>query len=277
LNMKTTARSGAERFQTGAHKYAAYLESPEGRLRSDLCFANLEEFLPPQPVKGSLSALDLGGGTGAAAVRLARLGIQVTLLDSSTEMLDIAQRAAREAGVTAMLALKHGEAAQLADLFTAGSFDVILCHNILEYVDDPGAVLRDSARLLRDSPALLSVVVRNQAGEVLKAAVQSGDLAGAERNLTAEWGQESLYGGRVRLFTGRCVEDMLSAASLTITAGRGVRVLADYLPAKISRSDGYQRIFDLECKLGSRREFVGVARYMQHLARRAGPVAKTDV
>jgi S-adenosylmethionine-dependent methyltransferase len=275
--MKTTARSGAERFQTGAHKYAAYLESPEGRLRSDLSFANLEKFLPPQPVKGSLSALDLGGGTGAAAVRLARLGIQVTLLDSSTEMLDMAQRAAREAGVTAMLALKDGNAAQLANLFNAGSFDVILCHNILEYVDDPAAVLRDAARLLRDPSALLSVVVRNQAGEVLKAAIQSGDLAAAERTLTAEWGHESLYGGKVRLFTGRCVEDMLSAASLTITAERGVRVLADYLPARISRSDDYQRIFDLECKLGSRREFVGVARYMQHLARRAGPVAKTDV
>ena len=49
--------------------------------------------------------------------------------------------------------------------------------------------------------AILSIVVRNQAGEVVKAAIQVGDLAAAEANLTAEWGFESLYGGRVRLFT----------------------------------------------------------------------------
>ena len=57
-----------------------------------------KDFLPPvtQP---SLSALDVGCGTGATAVRLAQLGIHVTLLDSSPAMLDIAKRVAGEAGV----------------------------------------------------------------------------------------------------------------------------------------------------------------------------------
>ena len=111
------------------------------------------------------------------------------------------RRAALEAGVTERIALKHGDAAQLANLFHAESFDVILCHNVLEYVDDPCAVLRSAARALRDPSSIISVLVRNQAGEVLKAAIQDGDLAAAENNLTAEWGHEFLYGGRVRLFT----------------------------------------------------------------------------
>ena len=92
-------------------------------------------------------------------------------------MLDFAKRAAREAGVTERIALKHGDAAQFANLFPAGSFDVILCHNVLEYVDDPCAVLRSAARALRDPSSIISVLVRNQAGEVLKAAIQDGDLA----------------------------------------------------------------------------------------------------
>jgi S-adenosylmethionine-dependent methyltransferase len=265
MGVKMTAKDDAERFQSGAHKYAAYLETPEGRLRSDLTFANLEDFLAPR-ANNSLCALDIGCGTGAAAVRLAHLGIHVTLLDSSMEMLDIAQCMGREAGVTGKLTLKQGDAAQLASLFHAGSFDVILCHNVLEYVEDPEAVLRAAAGALRDKSALLSILVRNQAGEVLKAAIQSGDLAAAEKSLTAEWGEESLYGGRVRLFTGRGMRDMLSAASLAISAERGVRVLADYFPPKISRSDDYQRIFHLERKLGSRHEFIAVARYTQYLA-----------
>src|SRR5438105_5980070 len=173
--------SDGERFQSGADKYAAYLATSEGRLRLDLAFANLQDF-PPQATS-SLRALDVGGGTGAMAVRLAELGFHVTLLDSSLPMLDFAKRAAQQSGVTDRIELKHGDAAELADVFEAGSFDVVLCHDILEYVADPGAVLRGASRVLRDQSGILSILVRNQAGEVLKAAIQDGDLDQAQHSL----------------------------------------------------------------------------------------------
>jgi len=271
--MMMTAEADSERFQSDASKYAAYLETPEGRLRSDLAFANLQDFLPLQ-AKAPLRALDLGGGTGAAAVRLAQLGIHVTLLDSSPAMLDIAKRAAHKAGVTQKVALQHGDATQLANLFSTRSFDLILCHNFLEYCNDPGAVLCGAARGLRGSSALLSVLVRNQAGEVFKAAIIAGDLAAAENGLTAEWGEETLYGGRVRLFTPDSLRAMLTEASLAAIAERGVRVLADYLPPRVSRSTDYDRIFELERKLGSRPEYAAVSRYTHCLARCVSSVAE---
>src|SRR6266404_8997653 len=73
-----TVNDDFERFRTGAAKYAAYLETPEGRLRLDLAFSNLQDFL--RQATRSLHDLDLGGGTGAIAVRLARLGLHVTVL-----------------------------------------------------------------------------------------------------------------------------------------------------------------------------------------------------
>jgi S-adenosylmethionine-dependent methyltransferase len=264
--MKMTAKADGERFQSGANQYALYLETPEGRLRSDLAFANLQDFLPRQPPP-SLYALDLGCGTGATAVRLARLGMHVTLLDSSPAMLDIAKRKAQEAGVTDKIVLQHGDITHLAKLFDIASFDVVLCHNVLEYLDDPIAVLCGAAHALRDSSAILSVLVRNRAGEVFKAAIQAGDLAVAENNLTAEWGQETLYGGRVRLFTSDSLQAMLKAESLAVIAERGVRVLADYLPSRISRSAQYERILELERKLSVRPEYAVVARYTQCFAR----------
>ena len=269
-----TANDDCERFQAGAVKYAAYLETPEGRLRLDLAFANLLEFLPQatQP----LHALDLGGGTGANAMRLARLGHHVTLLDSSLQMLDFAKRAAQETGVTERITLKHGDAAQLAGLLRAESFDVILCHNVLEYVDDRCVVLHMAARALRDSSSIISILVRNQAGEVLKAAIKDGHLAAAECNLTAEWANESLYGGRARLFTTESLRTTLLDSSLAVTAERGVRVISDYLPSKVSRSDEYERILELERNLGARPEFAAVARYLHVLAHRADSVM-TDV
>lgn len=266
-----TVNADRERFQNDADKYAAYLETAEGRLRLDLSFANVQESLLHKQAQRSLRALDLGCGTGANGLRLARAGFQVTLLDSSSAMLDIAKRAAEEAGVAERVVLKEGDADQVANFFEAGSFDVILCHNILEFVDDPGAVLRDAAHSLRNSSAILSVLVRNQAGEVLKAAMLAGDLTEAEHNLDAQWGNEALYGGRVRLFTPDTTRAMLKAASLAVIAERGVRVISDYLSPRVSLSAEYERVFELERKLGSRPDFAAVARYTQWLARRAGP------
>jgi S-adenosylmethionine-dependent methyltransferase len=266
--MELTAKPDGDRFQSGADKYAAYLETPEGRLRSGLAFANLLDFLVLPQSGRSLRGLDLGCGTGATAVRLARLGIHMTLLDSSSAMLDIAKRAAREAGVEGRIALNHGDAAQVANLFPAGSFDVVLCHNILEYLEDPNPVLSAAARVLQnDATGILSILVRNWAGEVFKAGVKAGDLGAAEHNLTTMWGNESLFCGRVRLFTLDSVQVVTKGASLRVAAERGVRVISDYLPAEVSRHEEYDRIFELERKLGSRPEFAAVARYLQVIAR----------
>jgi hypothetical protein len=48
-----------------------------------------------------------------------------------------------------------------------------------------------------------------------------------------------------------------------------VRVISDYLPSQVSRLEEYERIFELERKLGTRPEFVAVARYIQIIARRS--------
>lgn len=274
LELNTLANPGADRFQSEAAKYAAYLQTPEGRLRLDLALTNLQEFLPQPP--SSFHALDIGGGTGAIAVRLAQIGLQVTVLDPSLPMLEFARSAARNAGLTDRIILKQGDASQVAALFAAESFDLVLCHNVLEFVDDPGVVLRDAARLLRSPSGLISILVRNQPGEVLKSALVNGDLAGAERNLNSGWGDEALYGGKVRLFSAQDLKARLQQESLAVAAERGVRVIADYLPPKISRNDEYERIFELERKLGVRPEFAAIARYTQFVAHHAGPIMKDE-
>jgi hypothetical protein len=135
-------------------------------------------------------------------------------------------------------------------------------------------VLQDAARALRDPSSIISVLVRNQPGEVLKAALINADLSAAERTLTADWGDESLYGGKVRLFTAESLKVMLAGASLSVTAERGVRVISDYLPPGISRNDEYNQILELERKLGSLPEFAAIARYTHCLARRTIAITK---
>jgi len=257
-----------ERFRSGVEKYAAFLETFEGRLRFDLTLATLQEFLPQ--VSRPLCVLDLGCGTGAMAVHLAKLGHDVTLVDSSQPMLEFAESAARQAGVRERLTLKLGDADEMSSLLPGKSFNLILCHNVLEYVDEPGVVLGSVAGALRDPTSIVSLLVRNQAGEVLKATIKDGDLAAAEHNLAEAWAYESLYGGKVRLFAPEGLRAILKSASLKTLAARGVRVVSDYLPSKISRENDYQRIFELERKAGARSDFAAIARYMHCLAHRKG-------
>ena len=78
----------------------------------------------------------------------------------------------------------------------------------------------------------------------------------------------------MRLFTAESLQAMLLESSLAVTAERGVRVMSDYLPPRVSRNDEYERILELERKLGRRPEFAAVARYTHCLAHRAGPSGK---
>jgi S-adenosylmethionine-dependent methyltransferase len=255
------------RIDCDAQRYAEYLETPAGRLRCDLAFANLAEFLP-RPAARSGRALDLGGGTGEIAIRLARRGFHVTLLDQSPAMLEASDRAIHRAGMSHRVALTQGDAAAATSLFPGDSFDVVVLHHVLEYTGDPGLVLRGAAYVLRrERTAILSVVARNRMGAALGAAIQSGDPTAVERALTAASTDEPICGGRARLFTIPELRTLLAQASLEPAAERGVRIVFDYLPPSAARDRG-DRVAALERVLGAIPEFSAIARYAQMLARR---------
>lgn len=67
---------------------------------------------------------------------------------------------------------------------------------------------------------------------------------------------------------------MSKEAGLELIAERGVRVVTDYLPPQIDRQAEYERIFELERKLGQRPEFAAIARYTHHILRHAAGAKK---
>lgn len=256
------------RFRAGASRYADYLQTTEGRLRLDLAWLNLraalEEF--EGEVKGR--ALDVGGGTGALSVRLASEGWHVTLLDSSNEMLWLARQAATRASLPERITFQEADAASLAAHFAPHTFDLVICHNLLEYVADPRALMSAISAVVR-TRGLVSLLARNRAGEVMRAAVKQHDLAQAGHALDAEHVTESLYGGAARLFDAASLRALADAASLDVVAVRGVRVVADYIPPTLTATDeDYARLSALEQRLGARPDFAAVARYTQLIARR---------
>src|SRR5690242_10726801 len=78
----------------------------------------------------ALDVLDIGGGTGGFAVRVAQQGHRVTVVDPSPDALAALARRARELRVD--VAARQGDLAALGS--EPGSADLVLCHGVLEVV-----------------------------------------------------------------------------------------------------------------------------------------------
>lgn len=88
--------------------------------------------------KQTRTLLELACGTGIQAVRFAQKGYEVTGLDLSYEMLELAQKKAEAAGVMMELAQ-----ADMMALEGVGDFDAVTCYSdSLCYMADEEAVLR---------------------------------------------------------------------------------------------------------------------------------------
>jgi demethylmenaquinone methyltransferase/2-methoxy-6-polyprenyl-1,4-benzoquinol methylase len=99
-------------------------------------------FLVSRVPSDSGHVLDVATGTGLVAEQLRQDGHRVTGLDQSPDMLAVAQRRFGDA-----VELVEGSAEKLP--FDDASFDHLTFTYLLRYVDDPGAVLRELARVVR--------------------------------------------------------------------------------------------------------------------------------
>src|SRR3954469_23791112 len=75
--------------------------------------------------------LDIGGGTGGFAVRVAGLGHRVSVIDPSPDALAALGRRAQESGVADRVTGQQGDLSSLLDVVPAASVDVVLCHGVL--------------------------------------------------------------------------------------------------------------------------------------------------
>jgi demethylmenaquinone methyltransferase/2-methoxy-6-polyprenyl-1,4-benzoquinol methylase len=94
------------------------------------------------------TVLDVATGTAAVAIELVhRTGCRVVGLDQSPEMLEVGSRRVEAAGLEDRIELIEGVADRLP--FADASFDALTFTYLLRYVDDPGATMRELARVVR--------------------------------------------------------------------------------------------------------------------------------
>jgi len=118
------------------------------RLLNEPRFVFFDRFVPD--FKG-LKVIDIGCGGGFCAEFLAKRGAHVTGTDPSEGLLKTARAHAQESKMDIHYVQGVGEKIPLPD----NEFDVAVCVDVFEHVDDPGKVANEVFRLLKPGGVFL--------------------------------------------------------------------------------------------------------------------------
>lgn len=213
----------------------------------------------------ALRVLDLGGGTGSEAVKVAAAGHEVTVVDPSPDALAALGRRADEAG----LEIRHvlGDTSDLGEHVPAGSMDLVLCHGVVEHLEDPDAALEAVATALVPG-GWASVVVPGRVGVALARAV-AGDFAGARELVERPAARWDVHEHGPRRFFADELDALLSAHGFAPAHTRGVRVFADLVPSAVVDVEPGAReaLFALELAAREQPDFSACSGGLQQIAR----------
>ncbi|MET7621663.1 methyltransferase domain-containing protein [Streptomyces sp. NPDC005408] len=197
-------------------------------VRQELVARQLDEQIAARyPVGQRLRILDVGMGQGTQALRLARAGHTVTGLESDAEMLKAARESlvTEPAGIRERVRLIEGDGRDTGVHFLPGSFDVVLCHGVLMYVQEPDAMLAGLARMLAPG-GLLSLLVRNGDALAMRPGL-AGDWPGALNAFDSDTYTNRL-GLSVRADRLEALTATLAGIAAPLHAWYGVRVFTDW-------------------------------------------------
>jgi SAM-dependent methyltransferase len=213
-----------------------------------------------------LHVVDLGGGTGGLAVQIASLGHRVTVVDPSPDALASLERRAAEVHLSASVHGVLGDAASLLEVVGPASGDVVICHGVLEVVDEPLQALQAVDAVLA-ADGVLSVLAAQRSAAVFTRAL-AGHLADAHVLLDdphGRWGESDPV---PRRFSRTELDRLLDEAGFTVTEVRGIRVFTDHLSSAVVDAEpgAADALQALEAAVATHPDFMAVATQLHLLA-----------
>jgi S-adenosylmethionine-dependent methyltransferase len=226
---------------------------------------------------GEQQVLDIGGGTGGFAVRVAAQGNRVTVIDPSPDALAALARRADEEGVAGRVTGLQGDLGNLRELAPVEGVDLVLCHGVLGLVDDPAGALDAIVSVLRPDGALSLLVSQRHAAVLARA--MAGHFTQAMALLDAEPEHRSGELRAVELravehraiehrFTGEELTGLLAGAGLDIRSNHGIRVFTDLVPSSLLDLEpgASAALLELERAVSERPEFLTLASQLHIVA-----------
>ena len=141
-------------------QYKQMLEQPWGKIQYEITFAQLVHLK-------NKKILDFGSGLGLVSQFLSENN-EVVAIEPEKEMLFAYPNHTYEKILGSLEQVKK---------FEAESFDIVLCHNVLEYIEENNRenYLSELKRVLKQD-GKLSIIKHNQVGKIMQAVVFSNDV-----------------------------------------------------------------------------------------------------
>lgn len=169
----------------------------------------IEAALRRAAARGARTAVEIGPGSGVYLPLLCELVDEVVAADVEDAFLDRARE----------LAAEHPNLRVVRDDVTAtalGTFDLVLCTEVLEHVPDPVAALRGLRRLL--APGGTLVLSTPQRHSTLEIAGRVAFRPGVIRLVRLVYREPILPTGHISLMTERRLRAALAGAGLRVAA-----------------------------------------------------------
>ncbi|MEM7332583.1 MAG: methyltransferase domain-containing protein [Chloroflexota bacterium] len=250
-------------FDAKVESWNADQEAPWGKLRYKIGLANLADWLEKRP----LSILDLGGGNGYDAIPLAKLGHHLTIIDFSEEMLKNGAAYAEAHGVSDQLTFIQSEAESFSDKIAGQTFDMVLCHNLLQYLSNPLKSLKQIHDHLTHN-GLFSLIIMNPHSETYSQALRNLDFATAFENIGKKTHQTVTFKVNINLYDESELRAMLKTTGFTFQKLYGVRAVCDYIADNDIKhnADEYQKLEALEMLLRDKHPYTLISRFYHFIS-----------
>ncbi|GLZ38406.1 methyltransferase [Actinokineospora sp. NBRC 105648] len=201
-------------------------------------------------------------------MRLAERGHHVTVVDYSSAMISAGIERAARAGVSERVAFVEADVSEMPREIVEGQFDVVLCHNLVQYVDDTVATLAAVLAPLR-AGGIFSVMAINQHSAPLALAVRELDLGAALAALGTDQARTATFGTGITLHTAEGIGAALSGLGGTVLAHYGIRSFCDYITDDDRKHDPdfFAELEKLELAVTNRFPYPHTARMFQLVGR----------
>lgn len=153
--------------------------------------------------------------------------------------------------------------------FEANSFDLLLCHNVIQYSDDWDALLLSMLAPLK-SGGMVSLMTRNKHAVPYDAALDDYELNELPALLEEPHGKSGVFDAELSFFTVGFLTNWLQQHGISTIADYGVFCLYNHhsVSARYEDTTTVAKLHTLEKHLGSKSPYKETARYLQIIAQK---------
>ena len=224
--------------------YKNHLEEPWGKIYYDILFDQLKNV-------EEMKVLDFGSGFGIVANQLAEKN-QVTALEPNMEMIIHRKRTNSYEQLQGSL--------EVLEIFKDESFDLIICYNVLEYVEDIDPYLMAFSRLLKKG-GKLSIVKHNHVGRIMHTVIFENDIKKARElllgkdYLTHSMGQANYYE----------MPEVIKPYPFDILDFQGIRIFYGLQPNDVKTDPGWrENMLEMELAVNNQSPYRDIAAFQHY-------------